>query len=85
MGPADWFGEIALLRRTPRTATVTASTRLHVKILAREEFLAAVTGNPDSAQSADEFISARLGSSYDADDTGTGPEPRRLSRLDFTS
>jgi CRP-like cAMP-binding protein len=64
MGPADWFGEIALLRRTPRTATVTASTRLHVKILAREEFLAAVTGNPDSAQSADEVISARLRSSW---------------------
>jgi CRP-like cAMP-binding protein len=60
MGPADSLGEIALLRRTPRTATVTASTSLHVKILAREEFLAAVTGNPDSAQSADEVISARL-------------------------
>jgi len=64
MGPADCFGEIALLRRTPRTATVTASTQLHVKILAREEFLAAVTGNPDSAQSADEVISARLRSSW---------------------
>jgi len=64
MGPADWFGEIALLRRTPRTATVTASTRLHVKILAREEFLAAVTGNPDSAQSAEEVISARLRSNW---------------------
>jgi MFS family permease len=49
---------------TPRTATVTASTRLHVKILAREEFLAAVTGNPDSAQSADEVISARLRNSW---------------------
>ena len=60
MGPADWFGEIALLRRTPRTATVTASTRLHVKILGHEEFLAAVTGNPDSAESADEVVSARL-------------------------
>ena len=67
MGPADCFGEIALLRRTPRTATVTASTRLHVKILAREEFLAVVTGNPDSAQSADEVISARLRSSWPAE------------------
>jgi len=64
MGPADWFGEIALLRRTPRTATVTASTRLHVKILARAEFLAAVTGNPDSAHSADDVISARLRNSW---------------------
>jgi len=60
MGPGGWFGEIALLRRTPRTATVTASTRLDVKILTREEFLAAVTGNPDSVKSADDVISARL-------------------------
>jgi hypothetical protein len=60
MGPGDWFGEIALLRRTPRTATVTASTHLHVKVLTREEFLAAVTGNPDSAKSADDVIAARL-------------------------
>lgn len=60
MGTADSFGEIALLRRIPRTATVTAITRLQVRILDREEFLAAVTGNPESVQSADEIVSARL-------------------------
>jgi CRP-like cAMP-binding protein len=60
MGPGDSFGEIALLRRIPRTATVTAITRLEVRILAREEFLAAVTGNPESVQSADEVVSTRL-------------------------
>jgi MFS family permease len=60
MGPGDSFGEIALLRRIPRTATVTAITRLEVRSLAREEFLAAVTGNPESAQSADEVVSTRL-------------------------
>jgi MFS family permease len=60
MGPGESFGEIALLRRIPRTATVTAITRLEVKILAQEEFLAAVTCNPESIQSADEIVSTRL-------------------------
>jgi CRP-like cAMP-binding protein len=61
MGPGDSFGEIALLRRIPRTATVTAITRLEVRSLGCEEFLAAVTGNPESVQSADEVVSTRLG------------------------
>jgi hypothetical protein len=66
LGPAGWFGEIALLRPGPRTATVTATTALHVKVLAREEFLAAVTGNPDSAQRADDAVTARLRASRHA-------------------
>jgi hypothetical protein len=60
MGPGESFGEIALLRRIPRTATVTAISHLEAKILNREEFLAAVTGNPDSMHSADDVISTRL-------------------------
>jgi MFS family permease len=60
MEAADSFGEIALLRQIPRTATVTAISRLHVWILDREEFLAAVTGCPESVQSADAVVSARL-------------------------
>jgi CRP-like cAMP-binding protein len=54
------FGEIALLRQVPRTATVTAVSRLQARTLAREEFLAAVTGNAESAEGADQVISARL-------------------------
>jgi Cyclic nucleotide-binding domain len=60
LGPGDSFGEIALLRRVPRTATVTAVSRLQASILAREEFLAAVTGNSESGQAADEVVSTRL-------------------------
>ena len=57
MGTGDSFGEIALLRRIPRTATVTAISRVEAGTLAREEFLAAVTGNPESAE---EVVSTRL-------------------------
>lgn len=60
MGAGESFGEIALLRRIPRTATVTALSRLEVRTLAREEFLAAVTGNPESVQSAEVVVSSRL-------------------------
>ncbi len=60
MGAGESFGEIALLRRIPRTATVTATSRVEVRTLAREEFLAAVTGNPESVESAAEVVSTRL-------------------------
>jgi CRP-like cAMP-binding protein len=60
MGAGESFGEIALLRRIPRTATVTALSRLEVRTLAREEFLAAVTGNPESVEGAEEVVSTRL-------------------------
>ena len=60
MGAGESFGEIALLRQLPRTATVTATSRVEVRTLAREEFLAAVTGNPESVESAAEVVSTRL-------------------------
>ena len=60
MGTGESFGEIALLRQVPRTATVIALTSLQARTLTREEFLAAVTGNAASADGADEVVSARL-------------------------
>jgi len=60
MGTGESFGEIALLRMVPRTATVIAMSRLQARTLTREEFLCAVTGNAASAEGADEVISARL-------------------------
>ncbi len=59
--PGDSFGEIALLRDVPRTATVKTRTDVELYSLDRRHFLAAVTGFGPSLSAAEGVIGVRLG------------------------
>jgi predicted MFS family arabinose efflux permease len=65
-GPGEGFGEIALLRDVPRTATVTALTPLRLVSIERGDFLEAVTGHAESRERAEAVVIERLA-------VGSGP------------
>jgi MFS family permease len=52
LGPGEGFGEIALLRRQRRTATVVARTDLRLQSLGSDRFLSVVLGYTPSARQA---------------------------------
>ena len=56
----DSFGEIALLRDVPRTATVRAISALTLLGVPRDDFLEAVTGSPRSLRTATTIIDDHL-------------------------
>jgi len=60
LGVGDGFGEIALLRDIPRTATVTAVGPLRTFSLVRDEFLVAVGSSPLATASAAAAAEDRL-------------------------
>jgi predicted MFS family arabinose efflux permease len=60
LGRGEGFGEIALLRDQPRIATVVSQTPAKVYSLAREPFLAAVTGHGESEDAANAIVVSRL-------------------------
>jgi len=60
LGPGDFFGEIALLRDVPRTATVRALEPLKLYAVERDEFIAAVTGHAPTLAAAESVVASRL-------------------------
>jgi MFS family permease len=61
LGAGDHFGEIALLRDVPRTATVRASDSARLLALERDDFIPAVGGYAPSLAAANTVIGMRLG------------------------
>ena len=71
LGAGDCFGEIALLRDVPRTATIVARSDLQLRWIDREHFLATVNGYGSSAAGASTLAAGRL-----ADDQRSDRQPR---------
>ena len=66
LGPGDFFGELSLIDRGPRTATVVASTRLKTLSLVSWEFLPLLDRNPRIARKILVEICRRLRNERDS-------------------
>ena len=69
LGPGQYFGELALLDRGPRTATVTADTDMQVLVLGQREFAGVLDEVPGLARKLLSAMATRL---RDADTRALG-------------
>ncbi|WP_158290923.1 MFS transporter [Kribbella antiqua] len=74
LGPGQGFGEIALLRRIRRTATVRATSELRLKALRSDRFLPVVLGYTPSAREAGVVVDSMLDHFTPRDDPEQPPE-----------
>jgi MFS family permease len=70
LGPGVGFGEIALLRRIHRTATVQATSRLRLRALRSDHFLPVVLGYTPSSREAGVVVDSLLARFKPGDDVG---------------
>ena len=69
LGPGQYFGELALLDRGPRSATVTADSDMQVLVLGQREFAGVLDEVPGLAR---KLLSAMAGRLRDADTKAIG-------------
>lgn len=60
LGPGEFLGEIALVSRRPRTATVTAATPVHVLVIRDQEFRGLLASSPAIQVKVLEALADRL-------------------------
>jgi len=60
MGPGDWFGEIAIVEQSPRTATVSATSPLTVISMTAFEFRRLEAEHPEIAETITRRLHERL-------------------------
>jgi CRP-like cAMP-binding protein len=65
LGPGDFFGDLALLDRAPRNATITAATPMELVVLGQREFSALIDEVPGFAHKLLAGLARRL-RAYDA-------------------
>jgi len=60
LGPGSWFGEIALLTRTPRTATATATSAVRALVITDRDFRKLIQEAPSIAVKVLDSVAERL-------------------------
>jgi CRP/FNR family transcriptional regulator, cyclic AMP receptor protein len=60
LGPGDYFGELALLDRAPRNATVTAASPMEVVVLAQRDFASVLHDVPGMSRKLLTGLARRL-------------------------
>ena len=60
LGPGDYFGEMALLDRGPRSATVIADSEVELAVISQREFMAVLDRVPPVAHKLLVSMAARL-------------------------